>query len=161
MVVERRIQRLDNSGTPVGEWMTTGRDRISLSPGQLVRVRLRVTTPTARNYVVVDDALPAGLEPINADFATTREEVTDNAEMGADRWWGSFNHTETRDDRVLLFADYLRQGEHAYTYVARATTRGTYTHPPAEAEMMYAPETRGRTATGTMTVAEPPAQAER
>ncbi|HHP7239121.1 MG2 domain-containing protein [Longibacter sp.] len=161
MVVERRIQRLDNSGTPVGEWMTTGRDRIRLSPGQLVRVRLRLTTPTARNYVVVDDALPAGLEPINADFATTREDVTDNAEMGTDRWWGSFNHTETRDDRVLLFADYLRQGEHAYTYVARATTRGTYTHPPAEAEMMYAPETRGRTATSTMTVADLPAQAER
>ncbi|WP_179862150.1 Ig-like domain-containing alpha-2-macroglobulin family protein [Longibacter salinarum] len=161
MVVERRIQRLDDSGSPVGEWMTTGEGNVSLTPGQLVRVRLRVSSPTSRNYVVVDDALPAGLEPINAAFATTSGEISENAETGSDRWWGSFNHTEKRDDRVLLFADYLQQGEHAYTYVARATTRGTYTHPPAEAEMMYEPETRGRTATGTLIVTEPPAQAGR
>jgi len=62
---------------------------------------------------------------------------------------------------VLLFADYLREGEHTYTYVARAMTPGTFTHPPAEAEMMYEPATRGRTATGTLIVAPAPAQAER
>jgi len=57
-----------------------------------------------------------------------------------------------QDDRVLLFADYLEPGEHTYSYVARATTAGTFEHPPAEAEMMYRPETRGHTATGTVVV---------
>ncbi|MEL7363242.1 MAG: hypothetical protein AAFN13_14300, partial [Bacteroidota bacterium] len=68
------------------------------------------------------------------------------------QWWGSFNHTELRDDRVLLFADYLRRGEHTYTYLARATTPGTFVHPPAQAELMYEPEVNGRTATGTVVV---------
>jgi len=40
--------------------------------------------------------------------------------------------------------------------VARATTAGTFEHPPAEAEMMYRPETRGHTATGTVVVESPP-----
>jgi hypothetical protein len=151
--VERRLQRLTSRGEPTGPSLTTGNRTITLAPGDLVRVTLRLTSPTDRNYVVVDDALPAGLEPVNAAFATVDQGVLDAADTGRGQWWGSFNHTEMKDDRVLLFADYLRQGEHTYTYVARATTRGTFTHPPAEAEMMYQPETRGRTATGTLTVA--------
>ena len=102
--------------------------------------------------MVVDDALPAGFEAINAAFTTTNQDVLRYAESGQDRWWGSFNHTELRDDRVLLFADYLRRGEHSYTYVARATTPGTFVHPPVQAELMYQPEINGRTATGTLIV---------
>ena len=36
---------------------------------------------------------------------------------------------------------------HEYTYVARATTPGTFVVPPTRAEEMYSPETFGRTAT--------------
>jgi uncharacterized protein YfaS (alpha-2-macroglobulin family) len=81
--------------------------------------------------------------------------MLDDADTGSDRWWGSFTHTEMQDDRVLLFADQLAPGEHTYRYVARATTPGTFVHPPAAAEMMYRPETRGRTATGTLVVTPP------
>ena len=157
--VERQLQRLDDSGTPVGEWRTVGGGERSLPPGALVRIRLRVTSPTSRSYVVVDDALPAGLEAVNTAFATADAQLEERAETGTGTWWGSFNHTELRDDRVLLFANYLRRGEHTYTYVARATTPGTFRHPPAEAEMMYAPATRGRTASGTLVVEIPDTQA--
>ena len=127
--------------------MATGGQTITLAPGQLIRVTLRLTSPTDRNYVVVDDALPAGLEALNAAFETTDQEALQNADAGQDRWWGSFNHTEICDARVLLFADYLRRGEHTYTYVARATAPGTFVHPPAQAELMYEPSTNGRTST--------------
>ncbi len=154
--IERRVQRLDDRGEPEGEALVTGAGPITLDAGALVRVTLRLTSPTDRHYVVVDDALPAGLEALNAAFETTDRETIRNADAGQDRWWGSFNHTEIRDDRVLLFADELRRGEHTYTYVARATTPGTFVHPPAEAEMMYQPSTRGRTATGTLVVEPAP-----
>ena len=150
--VERRVQRIDGSGQPVGESMAPGAAPITLEAGALVRITLRVNAPADRNYVVVDDALPAGLEALNAAFETTRSEAQDT---GADRWWGSFNHTEMRDDRVLLFADFMTRGEHTYTYVARATTPGTFVYPPVQAEMMYRPETSGRTATGTLIVQLP------
>jgi uncharacterized protein YfaS (alpha-2-macroglobulin family) len=154
--VERRLQPLSDAGQPVGDPMAAGDRTITVQSGDLVRVTLRLTSPADRNYVVVDDALPAGLEVINAAFATADQDVLQEAETGQDRWWGSFNHTEIQDDRVLLFADYLQQGEHTYTYVARATTAGTFGHPSATAEEMYQPETRGQTATGTLVV-EPPA----
>jgi len=101
----------------------------------------------------VDDALPAGLEALNAAFDTTPTAA--QVQTGQDRWWGSFNHTEIRDDRVLLFADRLLAGTHTYTYLARATTPGRFVHPPAQAEAMYSPEVSGRTATGRLTVQAP------
>ncbi len=147
LAVERRIERLDGQGQPTGGPLASS---ATLDAGALVRVTLRLTSPTARSYVVLDDALPAGLEALNASFETTASGIANQS--GSGQWWGSFNHTEVRDDRVLLFADYLRAGEHTYTYVARATTPGTFVHPPARAEAMYQPETQGRTATGTLTV---------
>ena len=159
--VQRTLQRLAPSGEPTGKELATGNRTITLAPGDLVRVQLRVSTPTSRNYVVVDDALPAGLEPVNAAFATTDTGVLETAGAGSDRWWGSFNFNEMLDDRVLLFADYLREGTHTYTYVARATTAGTFVHPAAQAEMMYQPSTRGRNATGTLVVEPEPQQAKR
>ena len=150
--VERTMQRLDSRGKPMGTPLPTGNETITLESGQLVKVTLRLSSPTSRTYVVVDDALPAGLEPVNEAFVTSAQGVLEEADTGSGRWWGSFMHTEMQDDRVLLFADYLEPGEHTYSYVARATTAGTFEHPPAEAEMMYRPETRGHTATGTVVV---------
>lgn len=153
--LERRMQRLDPTGKPVGEVEPTGGRTVTLQAGELVRVTLRVTSPVDRTYVVVDDALPAGLEALNAAFATTDQAVLDHARADANGWGYSFNHTELRDDRVLLFADFLGRGEHTFTYVARATTPGTFVHPSVQAEMMYQPETNGRTAAGTLVVAAP------
>ena len=155
LAIERRIQRLDDRGQPVGESMATGSGTVQLTAGEIVRVTLRLTSPTDRNYVVVDDALPAGLEVLNAAFVTTDREALAAARDEEYRWWGSFNHTEIRDDRVLLFADYLGRGEHSYTYVARATTPGTFVHPHVQAEMMYRPEVFGRTGVGAVDVAAP------
>ncbi len=126
--------------------------RVAVTAGALVRVTLRLSTPTERPYVAVDDALPAGLEVLNAALATTDQALLDRADAGQGRYWGSFSHTETRDDRVLLFADRLDAGEHTFTYVARATTAGTYVLPPAHAELMYRPEVQARTAAGTFVV---------
>ena len=51
-----------------------------------------------------------------------------------------------RDDRSEAFTSLLPGGTYTYSYVARATTPGTFVVPPARAEEMYAPETFGRTA---------------
>ncbi len=148
--VQRIVQRLDESGQAVGDPFTTGGQDLVLEAGQLVKVTLRLTSPADRNYVVVDDPLPAGLEPLNEAFLTSSQEYEE--QTGSDRWWGSFNFTEMRDDRVLLFADYLTRGEHTYTYIARATTPGTFLHPPPRSELLYKPELNGRNASGMVRV---------
>ena len=55
-------------------------------------------------------------------------------------------------ERVLLFATRLSEGEHNFTYVARATTSGTFRTAPTHAEEMYEPEVFGRTGSAVVTV---------
>src|SRR5690606_32994041 len=49
-----------------GEWVLLG-SPAEVRRGELVRVDLYVSLPTARNFVVVDDPVPGGLEPVNRD----------------------------------------------------------------------------------------------
>jgi len=53
---------------------------------------------------------------------------------------------------VQLFATRLSEGHHEFSYVARATTAGTFRTAPAHGEEMYEPEVFGRTATAVIEV---------
>ncbi|MGQ9852420.1 MAG: alpha-2-macroglobulin family protein [Candidatus Oleimicrobiaceae bacterium] len=123
---------------------------LSFAPGALLKVELKVIAPQGRTFVVVDDPLPAGLEAVNVSLQTAAAEAEQMAQLAPDvwrdNWWGSFNHVELHDDRVLVFADYLRAGVHTYTYLARATTVGDFGMPPTVAVQMYEPEVFGRQA---------------
>jgi uncharacterized protein YfaS (alpha-2-macroglobulin family) len=119
--------------------------------GDLVRVTLNLRVPKERRFVAVTDPLPAGFEPVESWFATTaadlaRDQRREEARGG--NFWeeGGFDHVERHDDRVLLFATRLAEGEHAFSYVVRATTAGTFRAAPAHAEQMYEPEVCGRSA---------------
>jgi len=129
---------------------------LSFAPGSLLKVELKVISPQGRTFVVVDDPLPAGLEAVNVSFHTASAEAEQVAETGPETWqeswWGSFNHVEMHDDRVLLFADYLRAGVHSYSYLARATTVGDFGMPPTCAVQMYEPEVFGRLAGARVSV---------
>jgi len=138
----------------------------SAAVGDLVKVRLTIVAPTDLHYVVVEDFLPAGLEPVDASLRTTSQEVRDRmqqeqqelaeANYGAYRWWGYpqsyFSHVDMRDNRVALFADFLPQGVHQYVYFLQATTSGEYNVLPARGYEMYFPEVWGRTDGGTFNV---------
>ncbi len=50
------------------------------------------------------------------------------------------------------FTSLLWEGVYQYSYVARATTPGSYVVPPAKAEEMYSPEVFGRSATDRVIV---------
>ena len=94
------------------------------------------------------------LEVINTRFDTAANVSSQGlGASGAHRWWrGWANHTEIRDERVQIFADRLRSGGWSYTYLARATTPGTFTLAPARAEQMYSPENFGRSKTEVVVV---------
>lgn len=161
LTLSRTYEVLDGRGQNARPAPRDAQGRIAVPAGSLVRVTLRLATPTARSYVVVDDALPAGLEALNGALSNAAQSVLDNADAGVSDWWGSFNHTELRDDRVLLFGDRVYGGDHSYVYVARATTPGTYALPAATAELMYRPEVRARTTSGSFVVIAPVATASR
>ncbi len=139
--------------------------RVNFKAGDLVTVRLRVTTAQVRHQVVIDDALPAGLEPLNAALQTTSREnlAAGGANRQPDRgsdgeslgWWLGVDHVEIHDERVLHFASTLAPGTLEYNYVARATAPGSFIAPPTQAEEMYRPEIFGRSGFATVTVSPP------
>ena len=57
-----------------------------------------------------------------------------------------------RVGRSQAFATRLGSGRHEFTYLARATTAGTFHAAGARVEAMYAPELGGRSAAATITV---------
>jgi uncharacterized protein YfaS (alpha-2-macroglobulin family) len=139
---------------------------MSVAEGDLVRVRLRITVPAMRYFVVLDDALPAGLEAVDLSLRTassmagpgvnTRDDDEDAEPSWYGRWdsgwWSPFDHQELRDDRVMYSGTVVWRGTYTTTYIARATTPGTFIRPPAHAEEMYNPAVNGRSDGGVFVV---------
>ncbi|MCM2257002.1 MAG: MG2 domain-containing protein [Vicinamibacteria bacterium] len=153
--------RIERSYAP-GEGPEPATPLRSFAAGDLVKVTLTLDLPQERRYVAVADPLPAGFEAVDSWFQTTardlvRAEADENEETDWREAWrkGGFDHVERHDDRVQLFATRLAAGKHTFTYLARATTAGTFRVGPARAEEMYAPEVFGRSASDTVTVASP------
>ena len=142
---------------------------------------VRIATNQERHWAAFEVPLPAGLEPVDTSLATTakltsapdeeqRGEGYENeggedgyegdAEEGpvnpwAFRFWSPFNHIEMRDSRVVIFSDHLPPGVHVTSFVARATTPGSFIMKPARGELMYEPEVWGRSEGGIFTVELP------
>jgi alpha-2-macroglobulin len=122
--------------------------------GQLVKVRLKIQSPSSRSHVAVVDRLPAGLEPVLARFKAKTEEGDDEQTV---HWWWMASQTrwqnqQLHDDRVELFADVLVAGETTHEYLTRAMSAGTFTAPGTLVEMMYKPTVNGRSEGGKLQI---------
>lgn len=140
------VRRMDD-----GSWQ--------VKAGTNVKVTLHIVARDRANYVVIDDAMPAGFEGQNPKFVTSVGAAPSaSRSVGHDRWWWgwwwSFDHTEMRDDRMLLFSDHMYAGVYEYSYTARATTIGKFHLPPVKAEAMYEPERFGRSGTSVVHVVD-------
>jgi hypothetical protein len=141
----------------------------SVTVGDTVRVTLTVIAPFDRSYVLVEDLLPAGLEPVDARLRTvdaslkakleSERLVAAQRQTGAYvapwfRWYYSpWQQVDLRDDRAVLYAERLAKGVYEYVYYARATTPGNFFVAPAHAEETYFPEVFGRSDSTRFTVA--------
>jgi uncharacterized protein YfaS (alpha-2-macroglobulin family) len=174
-----RPVRADDEGISVERWyerFDDARPIVTVREGELVRVRIRVTVPRDREFVAIEDPLPAGLEAVDLSLRTSSElppyagaprlRAEENAQGPPGQrwfygswdggWWTPWEHREIRDDRVLYFARQLWKGSYLVSYVARATTAGTFVRPPAHAEEMYNPAVHGRSDGGWFTVEAKP-----
>jgi uncharacterized protein YfaS (alpha-2-macroglobulin family) len=155
--VLRKYEAVDNADdvkqNADGSW--------TIKSGARVRVRLTMVAQARRYHVALVDNLPAGLEILNPELATTEAIPADaqpatgvitygSRSYGYGSWWWRqywFEHQNFRDERAEAFASLLWEGVYNYSYVTRATTPGQFVVPPAKAEEMYHPETFGRTGT--------------
>lgn len=149
-----------------GNWVLLKKDAI-LKRGDNVRVDLYLSLPAPRNFVVVNDPLPGGLETVNRDLATAST-VADSAakydNAGGSFWfrfndWVEFNtafwsfyHQELRADSARFFADWLPAGNYHLSYMTQAIADGQFAAPPTKAEEMYDPDIYGRGNNESLTI---------
>lgn len=156
--VSHEYTLLDNPSTPIAK----------AKLGDTVRVTVTVVAPADRNYVQVDDLLPAGLEPVDPHLKTTDPALA--AKLDADRrtaaqaneggyyapwlrwYFDPWQHVDTRDDRISLYTPSLAKGVYEYVYYARATTPGDFFVGPAYAQESYFPDVFGRSDSGRFVV---------
>jgi hypothetical protein len=149
-----------------GNWeLLTG--NMQLKRGDLVRVDLFVSLPTARNFVVVDDPVPGGLEPVNRDLATASTVDADQGtfEAAGGSWWfrfsdwssygvsrWSFYHQELRHNAARFYSEYLPAGNYHLSYTAQAIATGEFVVMPVQAEEMYDPDVYGQGVAGELEI---------
>ena len=132
--------------------------------GDVIQVKLTLIAPTDLYYVVVEDPLPAGFEGVDLSLKTTsvvgeQPTLRNLTAEEEDRWyrrygwgWWWFSNSEMRDEKVVLFAEYLPRGTYEYTYLMRAGIPGSFYTMPTTAYQMYFPEVFGRSDGGKFTV---------
>ena len=139
VIVTRQYFKADNPQASISE----------AHQGDVVYVRVTVVVPNDAHYLVVEDALPAGLEAIDQSLLTSSQSEQPQQfnwqEMQIKGWgWWNFTHVEYRDEKVVLSAEYLPAGTYSYTYLARASTVGDFQTIPTLAYEFYFPEVFGR-----------------
>lgn len=151
-----------------GKWELLGGEAV-VKRGELIRVDLFLSVPSARNFVVVNDPVPGGFEPVNRDFANTS---SIDAEEGAFRAAGgshfykfsdwqeflsspwAFHFVEMRHKAVRFYSEYLPPGNYRLSYTAQAIASGEFASAGAFAEEMYDPDVHGKSVPAKFKVAE-------
>jgi hypothetical protein len=117
--------------------------------GQDIQVKVTLIAPNDLHYVVLEDPIPAGTEPVDTSLLTTSAvgqapvlSYDDPLYYGWGWWW--FSNTDLRDEKVVLFATYLPKGTYEYTYTLHASRPGVYKVIPTTAYEFYFPEVFGR-----------------
>src|ERR1700724_2756531 len=134
-----------------GRWQLLA-SPLTVKRGELVRVDMYLSLAAARHFVVVDDPVPGGLEPVNRDLATASTvdadatdfhaaggslwfKYGDWSEYGIDLW--SFYHRELKHEAARFYADYLPAGHYHLSYGAQAMAEGQFSAGATKAEEMY------------------------
>lgn len=119
---------------------------ISLAPGHVFLVTLRIIADHPVDHVMITDPLPAGLEAVDSTFRTTPAALIPQSQSWA------IDYQTIYSDRVQAYAGALGPGVYDLQYLVRSVTPGTYAWPGATVRLQYAPEQFGRTAAAQLIV---------
>ncbi len=112
--------------------------------GDIIVSRLRVEGDKNLSYLMIEDPIPAGCEPV--------EEVSGiNLHHTEEGWSDWYSAREFRDQRAVFFLNYF-DGAAQFQYAMRVQVPGQFRIAPARVEQMYQPDVRANSASGSMTI---------
>ena len=121
--------------------------------GDVLRGHIKIFIPAQRNFVSIEDFIPAGAELVNFNLATESSVLLKDDQSNEYNWWRNYRYNrklrpdmkEMRDDRLFIFNERLPEGEYEFDYYIRVLIPGKFHHLPAVVSEMYFPENFGRT----------------
>ncbi|MFM5425480.1 alpha-2-macroglobulin [Aeromonas veronii] len=120
-------------------------DPATVKVGDLVVVRLNVSSESAVPDALLVEMVPAGFELENPALGNSIK-LEDLSIEGKPAWQSEWNdylkHQEFRDDRYTAALDLSEGSNQQLVYLMRAVTPGRYQVPPTQVEDMYRPELR-------------------
>ncbi len=130
-VVSRTLFRVPATG-PMERLEAASDGALHLSVGDVVEELDEVVNPEARTNVALRLPLAAGMEPLNPNLATAPASASPSAPPSILPDYTSFG-----DDQVLVIYQILSAGTVNFRSRMRAATEGSFTLPPATADLMY------------------------
>jgi uncharacterized protein YfaS (alpha-2-macroglobulin family) len=138
------------------QYLLNGKPVSGAAVGDTLTVALDITVPHDLYYVVINDPIPAGAEPVDTSLKTTSQtgqppqlDLVD-ARFGWGWWW--FSDTQLRSEKAVLTARYLPAGSYRYVYQIRASQPGIFRVIPTNGQEFYFPEVFGRGAGSLFTI---------
>ncbi|HHQ4916287.1 TPA: alpha-2-macroglobulin family protein [Aeromonas hydrophila] len=120
-------------------------DPAKVKVGDLVVVRLNVSSESAVPDALLVEMVPAGFELENPTLGNSikLEELSIEGKPAWQSEWNDYlKHQEFRDDRYTAALDLSEGSNQQLVYLMRAVTPGRYQVPPTQVEDMYRPELR-------------------
>jgi len=100
--------------------------------GDVIEEADELINPEPRTNVAWRLPLPAGMEPLNPNLATSPASAAPSAAPTLAPDYAAYN-----DDQVLVVYETLPSGTFTFRTRMRATIDGSFTQPPAQVETMY------------------------
>ena len=126
------------------------RTRGVLTRGDVVKVTITVDASAERNWVVINDPVPAGATVVGG-MANQSSMLGALADGGSGV---SPSYVERGKDAWRAYFAWVPRGSFTVSYVMRLNGAGTLQVPPTRVEAMYSPAIRAQLPNATMTVAQ-------
>ncbi len=112
---------------------------LAVGLGEVLELEATLVSDAVRHHVALVVPFAAGLEPMNPELATSG---ADAKPAQADSVAATY--VQRMDHEVRYYFTELPAGSHRFYFRVRASSEGSFVHPPPYAEQMYREEVRGR-----------------
>lgn len=137
-VVDKEVIQVRSQGPAQRTWLKQPGTSLQLRIGDILEQHIQVINPQTRYYAVVVCPLAAGTEPMNPQLKTAGQEAFPSGTLTL-----TPTYVQYLDSEVRYYYNYLPKGSYDFYFRVRAMTEGSFTEPPAFAELMYEEWVRG------------------
>jgi uncharacterized protein YfaS (alpha-2-macroglobulin family) len=139
LIVSRSLTWLHSDGSAATHHQDQAGTSLSVPQGEVLEIHAQLVNDAPRHHVALVVPFAAGLEPLNPNLETSGSEARPSQ---AD----SLNATYVQrlDSEVRYYFTELPRGTFTFHFRVRASSEGSFVHPPPWAELMYQEEVHGR-----------------